>query len=276
MQLSVDFDVSFVVGISPPIPSTHREGVSLIPIEFTVLKMNDVPVKVNTIVLKVIKTPDDSYVIVHTEQIPFQSTPGAKACEGARPWALCRVKAIVADKLRKIMEAAKGKANKVHGWVKDKTSGCGKDRAHGKHSHPHPHGDHPHGDHPRPHHMGKHHGGHHGHRFHRLSHMIHQTLRFFVVPALLGIIGGLTASAIGMLVGQAIVYLWFRTYRNGQRGPLRIYEQEIVIIDEEQDGLLAGNDDALPKYEDAPKYEETMSRDVEADAVPHESENEKQ
>lgn len=105
--------------------------------------------------------------------------------------------------------------------------------------------------------------------------MIHQTLRFFVVPALLGIIGGLTASAIGMLVGQAIVYLWFRTYRNGQRGPLRIYEREIVLVEEEQNGLLPDNE-ALPKYEDAPKYEETMTRDVEADAVFHEKDNEKQ
>lgn len=272
-EQSIDLDLSFVVGILPARPSPHREDVSLIPVEFTVLKMNDVPVKVNTIALKVIKTPDNSYVIVHTEQIPFNDTPGAETCEGARPWALCRVKAIIADKLNKVMGAAKEKANRVHGWVKDKTSGCGKGRAFGKHPRPHPHGDHPHGEHPRPHHAGKHHGHH--HRFQRLGHMIHQTLRFFVVPALLGIIGGLTASAIGMLVGQAIVYLWFRTYRNGQRGPLRIYEREIVLVEEEQNGLLPDNE-ALPKYEDAPKYEETMTRDVEADAVFHEKDNEKQ
>lgn len=272
---SADVDLSFVVGILPPMPSPHHDGVSMIPVEITILKINDIPVKVNTIVLKVIRTPDDSYVIVHTEQTPFKNTPGAKTCEGARPWAICRIKAIIADKMKEAIEAAKEKASKVHGWVKDKTPGCGKGRAFGKH--PRPHSDYPSGEHPHPHphHWGKHHGHHH-HRFHRLSHMIRQTLRFFVVPALLGIIGGLAASAIGMLVGQAIIYLWFRTYRNGQRGPLRIYEQEIVLIDEEQNGLLAENDEALPKYEDAPKYEETMSRDVEANPGARDSENEKQ
>lgn len=101
--------------------------------------------------------------------------------------------------------------------------------------------------------------------------MIRQTLRFFVVPALLGIIGGLTASAMGMLVGQAIVYLWFRTYRNGERGPLRIYEREIAIIEEEQSKLLE-KDGALPMYEDAPAYEQTLTRDVEVDAAGQENE----
>lgn len=261
-EKSVDIQLSFVVEVLPSIPSPHKDEISLIPVEVTILKMNEIPVKVDTIALKLIKTPQDSYAIVQTEQIPFETTPGAETCKGARPWALCRVRAIIADKVRKVVEASKEKVNKVHGWVKDKTSGCGNHR--NSSGRPHPHG-----RHPRPPHWIQRHG-HHNHRFSQLSHTIHQTLRFFVVPALLGIIGGLAASAIGMLVGQAIVFLWFRTYRNGQRGSLRICEQDVTTF-EEQDGLLKSAE-TVSQHEDTRACEKTLLRDIEAEVAGQENE----
>jgi len=251
--------------VMPPIPSPHGEGASVIPVEFTVLGINGVPVKVNTIALKLVQPPHGGLIIVHTEEVPFEQTPGAETCEGARLWSMCRLKAIIMARVKSMMEASKEKTEQVHGWVKERT-GCGK--GNGRHgSWRHPHSSNGAGEHPHRHH------GHHGHHGHpRMGHVMHQTLRFFIIPALLGIVGGLAASAIGMLIGQAIVLIWIRTYRNSQRGPTRIVEQEIVIEDSEKDELLREEDEALPLYEDAPKYEETMSRDVEAQAV---SENEK-
>lgn len=98
-----------------------------------------------------------------------------------------------------------------------------------------------------------HHRGHFGHRqhghhsrFHRVGRMIHQALRFVVIPALLGIIGGLMASAIGMLVGQFIVYLWLRFRRNHYRQTSHIVE--VIVHDDEKDALM--QEDLPPQYED--------------------------
>lgn len=284
-EYSANLRLSYVASVLPAIPSPHNDEISLIPVELTILKMNEIPVKVDTIVVKMIKTPKDGYVIVRVEQIPFEETPGAEVCAGTRSWSMCRIKAIALDALRRVMQATKEKADKVHSWVKEKTSGCGKHRgffmrpgSHDGKKHNRPqhedkhHRPHHHAGRPSHHHKSKHHGFH--GRFHKASRMIRRTLRFFVVPALLGVIGGLTASAIGMLVGQAIVYLWFRMYRNGERGPLRIYEREIAVIEEEQTRLLDEKNSALPTYEDVPAYEQRLSRDVEADAA--DQDNEKQ
>lgn len=93
--------------------------------------------------------------------------------------------------------------------------------------------------------------------------MVHQTIRFFVIPALLGVIGGLAASALGMLVGQIIVLIWIRGYRAGRRGPLRVVEREVMVSGEEKEGLLAEEKEvAPPVYEDAPRYEEAVAETV--------------
>lgn len=53
----------------------------------------------------------------------------------------------------------------------------------------------------------------HGHR-HLLHHRVSHIVRFIVVPTLLGIVAGLTASILGTLVGRGINYLWCRYRRN--------------------------------------------------------------
>jgi hypothetical protein len=82
---------------------------------------------------------------------------------------------------------------------------------------------------------------------HRFGHILRQTLRFFIIPALLGVIGGLMASAVGMLVGQSLVYLWFRFHRRGQRGNVRI--AEIAVAEDEKDALVDAQE-LPPQYED--------------------------
>jgi len=262
---SVEVPLNFAMEIMPPIPSPHKEGVSIIPVEFTVLALKGMPVKVNTVSLKLIQPPHGGLVIVHTEEIPFEQTPGAETCEGARVWSMCRLKAIVMARVKSMMETTKQKTEQVQGWVKEKT-GCGKGKGrHGFWRHPHPHAD---GQHQHRHH------GHHGHhQYHPTGYMLHQTIRFFIIPALLGIIGGLVVSAIGMLVGQAIALIWIRAYRNGQRGSSRFVETEVFVDTDAKGELLSDQDEALPAYEDAPRYEDAMGRDVEAEAIT--SENEK-
>lgn len=51
-----------------------------------------------------------------------------------------------------------------------------------------------------------HHGG--------LHHTVSRVLRFIVMPAALGILAGLAASALGMLIGQVVVFFWLRYRRS--------------------------------------------------------------
>lgn len=255
-ERSVDFPLNFVADASAPVTSPDNDGIQLISIEFTILGLNGIPVKVPTISIKLIKTPHNEYVITQLLVVPFHKTPGAKTCESSTSWSLCRVKAILAAHLKSMIEAAKERCHKMQAWIEQRPKGCKGKRPHA--SGPHPHDDHENKhhhnpeDHPPHHHHNNNQLGGHGkhHKYHRVGHMLHQMVRFFVIPAFLGIIGGLAASAIGMLVGQAIVFFWVRTYRNGQRGPLRARQEEIIIVEGEKDGLLEEVEEALPEYTD--------------------------
>jgi hypothetical protein len=78
-----------------------------------------------------------------------------------------------------------------------------------------------------------------------------RVVRFIIVPAVLGIFAGLTASAIGMLVGQAVVFLWMR-YRRGTKpaGSASTLEQgdfsekAVLLMEEEV------SNEELPPYTD--------------------------
>jgi hypothetical protein len=91
--------------------------------------------------------------------------------------------------------------------------------------------------------------------------MIHQTLRFFLIPAMLGVIGGLMASAVGMLVGQSIVFLWQTLYRR-IRGQRPEPEDDVLLIVDEKPTLMA--EDELPRYQDVPpQYRDVESQHTE-------------
>ncbi|KIW29045.1 uncharacterized protein PV07_04891 [Cladophialophora immunda] len=241
-----------------PITSTEEPDKRIHPIRFTILGLQGYPVKVDTIAIDLLQTPDQTS-IARITTIPFEDTPGATTCDTTSRWSLCRLRAIIAARLQAIMEAAKARASTAtKGWMSDGSKGCrgrkGPKTFGSKHAEGPRHGHHKGGPH--------HHGHHRHHRFHRFGHMLHQTLRFFVIPALLGVIGGLMASAIGMLVGQMISYLWIRFHRNGQRGTAShdIRVIEIVVDEEEKDALIMSSqiDSELPP---PPEY-----KDVEAGA----------
>ncbi len=254
---------------------------------FTVLGLQGVPVKVDTIVVDLLHTPEET-IIARTLTIPFEETPGAQTCDTSSKWSLCRFRAIVVARLQAIMEAARARASSAtKGWgsqtedegEQPKRKGCGRkgpgrfgglspfNGPHGGQRHGPPsafpgrHGGPPNGFHGPPHHgphgpHGSHHHSHHGHhQFHRFGHMMHQTLRFFVIPALLGVIGGLVASAVGMIVGHCISYLWIRLHRGGVRGNATgrdIRVVEIVVEEDEKDALMVDEQSiqSPPEYRD--------------------------
>lgn len=101
------------------------------------------------------------------------------------------------------------------------------------------------------HHDHKHRGHHHKHgRIHRLAKFIHQTLRFFIIPAMLGVLGGLMASAVGMMVGQCLIWAWQAVFRKNRRTEL----VETVTVQEvlrDQKLPLVEEDERPPQYRDA-------------------------
>ena len=253
---SIEVPVNFAMEVLSPIPSPHKDGLRLLPVTFTILALDHKPVKVNTVSLKLLQPSQSGPVIVDVKQIPFERTPGTTCAEQA--WSVCRFRAIVTARIQMMLEAAKNYSGKVSGWVKAK-AGC--HRAHGESMSHREHASHKdteslqpsdvphHSDHrkPSPHETRPH--SHHGehrhdrdhmyhHRAHRLSHMLHQTFRFFIVPALLGIIGGLTASALGMVVGQLVIWI-YRKIQGDERGVTEY--QQIIIIDEKRP-------EELPEY----------------------------
>ncbi|KIW18178.1 hypothetical protein PV08_02466 [Exophiala spinifera] len=236
-QESDPVQLDFALELLEPIRSIHNPDATLQPLRFTVFGLQGRPVKVDAIVVDILQTPEKA-VIARFSQIPFELTPGAQTCDTSSQWSLCRLRAIITARLQYIMAAAKARAHGAHGWVKN-GKGCHGRKFGGRAGH---HSHHGHG-----HHMG---GWSRHHRFHRFGHILHQTIRFFVIPALLGIIGGLMASAIGMLVGQTISYLWIRFHRRGQRGNASARAVEIVIAEDEKDALMTEDIPSPPKYQD--------------------------
>jgi hypothetical protein len=74
-----------------------------------------------------------------------------------------------------------------------------------------------------------------------------------------GITMGMFVSLIGMLVGRLISFLWIKFGRGGQRGYASVAQSEQDTESAEKGIVLVENDvdeEPLPKYEDAPSYDE--------------------
>lgn len=97
--------------------------------------------------------------------------------------------------------------------------------------------------------FGPSHHHHHAHHMHHggLDRTISRVVRFIVIPAILGVLAGLAASALGMLVGQAVVFLWLRYRRGGSQQSVSNEERGTVS---EKQGLMADASDELPPYTD--------------------------
>ncbi|KAL9631163.1 MAG: hypothetical protein Q9164_006037 [Protoblastenia rupestris] len=94
-----------------------------------------------------------------------------------------------------------------------------------------------------------HHGHHHQGVFHRMAHVMWATVKIAFVPVLIGVAFGMAASAVGMLVGQLVVFIWMRYRRTDEQG---LYEP-----------LDVDGKDVPPPYEDALAAEAATEKEVE-------------
>jgi len=184
------------------------------------------------------------------------NAPDAK-CENI----LCRVFTKVITSAKKAKASAKGAAHKMkcicmkcmHKLMGGKHHHAGHKDAMGvPHRRPDGTVELPTHIHFKPGHPGVHHHHHHRGFLGAVAIGVRTAVRVVIVPILIGVAFGMAASAIGMLVGQAIVFLWMKFRRSPENGA---YER--LEVDEKE---------APPAYQDVQGAEAMSEKEVEAKA----------
>ncbi|EED12930.1 conserved hypothetical protein [Talaromyces stipitatus ATCC 10500] len=227
--------------LAPP-----QDDLELLQIRFSPLDIDGHPAPLDTVSITAIRTTAGELFILRAEvELPAGEDDHAswKECNGDTE---C-LRHLIFDRIRALVQAAQ-----AHMMNLKSKLGFGKG-CHGKSLPGHRKAGH-HGpgfgeveeghQPPHPHHRHRH--------MHGLRRTLFAIIRFVIVPAVLGIFAGLTASAIGMLVGQAVVFLWMR-YRRGSKNIRSTSsleqgtesEKAILIMEEE-----VSNEEDLPPYND--------------------------
>ena len=246
------------------------EDNSLVTVLMTVMGLDGQMIKVDNIEVTAIKEQDGTVhsfpnhlfpnikanvmqLILHSAKtIPISpDSPDAK-CETI----LCRVFTKVLTGIAKAKASAKTAGHKMKCF-------CMKcfHKLTGHKNHPHPHHHKGPGKHGMPHrlpdgtmelpshiHFKPHgHGHHHNHKgfVHRMATVVRTTFKVVFVPILIGVAFGMAASAIGMLAGQAVVFLWMK-----YRGTSREAAYEALDTDEKE---------APPAYQDVHQGTEVLN-----------------
>lgn len=257
---SAPMPVGYALEIMPMAVPSDEPGYELLDIRFTVLDLETHPVPVDTVAITVLQDPNGELFIARTEiesNTPASDRLSWKECHGK---AKC-LQELLVSRIRGLLAGAKAR---VMGMAKSGHKGChgkheGKIMGHHEEDHddmPYPppppfgkegsgrekfgpggHHAHAHGS-ARPHHHHPHHGA--------FARTFSRIVHFIIVPAVLGVLAGLTASAIGMLVGQAVVFLWQR-YR-GTTSSERKAAWEDGEACEKQGLMTSPSEEVLPEY----------------------------
>lgn len=238
-------------------PEQVENGITLTPVVLQVLGIDGKMVKVDSIVVPIIKTLSgdvspsphphchDTPLIslqlllseIKTRPVPF--APGEDTCTTI----LCRIRAIIFAK----MQAARAAALKAMGKLQSTKVGCMRKlgfKVPEPHRGPKVHGGPSKFEGKVPAHQGHGHQHEHHHKHHgmgRFWHMVKDSFKHVALPIFIGIAAGMAASAVGLVIGQLAVMLWMR-YRRAKQGAYVVVEQT------EEAGL--------PNYEDLPVVEE--------------------
>ncbi|KXG50048.1 uncharacterized protein PGRI_060150 [Penicillium griseofulvum] len=254
--------VGYALEIMPMAAPSDEPGYELLDIRFTVLDLEAHPVPVDTVAITVLQDPNGELFIARTKI--ENTTPAAdrlswKQCHGKakclQELLVSRIRGLLASAKARVMGMAKAGRKSCHGKFKGKTMGHHEEGHEGMPFSPQPsfgkegsgsemfgpggHHAHAHGStHPHQHHL------YHGAFARAFSRIVH----FIVVPAVLGVLAGLTASAIGMLVGQAVVFLWQRYRSTTSVEPKAAWEDGEAC---EKQGLVIiprSSEEVLPEY----------------------------
>ncbi|KAJ5191793.1 uncharacterized protein N7498_010778 [Penicillium cinerascens] len=271
--------VGYALEVMPLPTSDDPTAADLLNVRFTILDLETHPVPVDTVAITLIQDPAGQLYIAKTE-IDETASPtdrlSWKKCNGKpkclQKLLISRVRGLLAAAKERIMGMGPGsKAGRkgCHGKPKGLKGMLGMGGHHKHHDeagpegmsfhdfegpkghHHHGHFDSESADRP-PHHM------HHGHHRGAFAHTFSRIVRFILVPAVLGVLAGLTASAVGMLFGQAVVFLWQRYRGTKSQEHMAAWEQGEAC---EKQGLMAETEEVLPEYiEESSQTRESMDK----------------
>ncbi|KAF4763741.1 hypothetical protein N7455_010608 [Penicillium solitum] len=271
---SAPMPVGYALEIMPMAAPSDEPGYELLDIRFTVLDLESHPVPVDTVAITVLQDPNGELFIVRTDienTAPASDRLSWKECHGKakclQELLVSRIRGLLAGAKARVMGMAKAGRKSCHGKHKGKAMGHHEEGHDGMPFPPPPpfegedsgrekfgpggHHGHAHGS-ARPHHHHPHHGA--------FARTFSRIVHFIVVPAILGVLAGLTASAIGMLVGQAVVFLWQR-YRGTTPSEHKAAWEDGEAC--EKQGLMTiprSSEEILPEYTEPTEVRESLDK----------------
>jgi hypothetical protein len=224
-----------------------KSGETLIPIKFHILEVSNRFMQGLPIVdVKLVRKADGTLAF-RADKIQTKTVggPGEAEAKGEEKECLsfpllCKWRAIAANGFRgkKGCHGASRPASRPHGGFSPNKASAVAASAKGGRPHPHPHH----------HHHHKHHSG-----FQRFLWHAKRMISHILVPVLIGIVAGMGASLLGMIVGQCMVLL-YRRYKTGSYKRVPQQEEAEAELPEDEKAML---DDA-----DLPGYDEVVVVDV--------------
>ncbi|KAJ9348077.1 hypothetical protein DTO027B9_8607 [Paecilomyces variotii] len=243
--------LGFALEVEPLVAPMDEPGPELLSLRFTVLDLAGHPVPLNTVIIALIKDESGALYIAKTDvEATKTDIVSWRQCRG-KPKCL---QTLLFSRVRALVESAKARMMRAKARLMG-SKGChGGPRFPMEASRPpRPFFDEepPFSRHGGPPHRRPGHGGrHHFHHMHRSGweRTFSRIFRFILVPAVLGVLAGLVASALGMLVGQVVVFLWLRYRRSTTDRSVSAVEEG---NDMEKEALIAEPaDDFPPEYDD--------------------------
>ncbi|KAG8525832.1 uncharacterized protein KY384_000592 [Bacidia gigantensis] len=257
------------------------DGNSLLTVVMTIMALDGQMVRIDDVVIKTIKDQDGKvWTLAHPHHatatdIKFKlllhsaNTQPTTASDAKCENILCRVFSKIITSIQKAKEATKTKVKSTCNKVKCICQKCWQ-AVTGKFKHIHPAApktpEEPAQIDEDMDKLPTHHrfrpgmfGGRPPHRHHRhhpgflrhMGHVMWNTMKMAFMPVLIGIAFGMAASAIGMLVGQLVVFLWMKYRKN----------EQVVYVPVDTDVK-----DSLPAYQDVPTLEITVEKEGEDQA----------
>ncbi|KAH8758934.1 hypothetical protein F5883DRAFT_501626 [Diaporthe sp. PMI_573] len=219
-----------------PVQKTADDNLDLVLLDLQIIEVGSVFVEgLPNIRVNMIKSPQDDLLIAKIEQTSSQNVSSPKGDGAECTTTLCKLKAIIADKINKM-----------------KTHGCagmmgGKADHHHGHTQPATQHDEHYGMFNRP---------------NGWSLFFRKVTSHIILPVLVGIVAGVTVAVISMLVGTILVGL-FRKFARGQSffpqhrcrlhpgGRHHKAAQKEVAVDEEKSGLMENQEADPPSHDQA-------------------------
>ncbi|KAI1779259.1 hypothetical protein F4818DRAFT_403884 [Hypoxylon cercidicola] len=222
-----------------PIAKSEEDSLELVMVELDIIEVGDIFVDgIPSVQIKLVKTPTGKLMIGDIETSGSQvQNPMDKQEECATM--LCKWRAVIMQKLAGL---------RLH-------KGCG-GRPAGVKGHGHVKGQ---GHHGRPHHTsedGEHRGQRPGSHQKNWGLLFKNIASHILLPVAVGILAGVAASILGMMVGTLVVFLWRLAFRRGgsrrshRHGRHHKASHHEAVVEDEKSVLMAGEEevDAPPAY----------------------------